>query len=161
MRTKTIAILAVAAVLLGGVIFAIAQRAMSHRSGGHGPFGGERGLMTMMNRLDLSVEQQAKVKEILSANRSTVQPIREQLRAGQEKLAALKGSFDEEAVSAIAADQGKLMAQLIVARQRVKSEIFSVLNDEQKAKAEEMRLGMRDQFKDRMRFRRMSEPERE
>ena len=41
-------------------------------------------------------------------------------------------------VSQIAAEQGQLSAQLIVEKERVKSQIFAILTDEQKAKAVEL-----------------------
>jgi hypothetical protein len=40
------------------------------------------------------------------------------------------------------------MAQMIVARQHVKSQIFAILTDEQKAKAEQLHEGMMKRFKD-------------
>ena len=72
------------------------------------------------------------------------------MKANHQKLADLKGNFDEAAVTEVAKNQGDLMAQMIVARQRVKSEIFAILTDEQKAKAEQLHEGMMKRFKDRM-----------
>jgi protein CpxP len=149
MRKRTIAILAVAAVLVVGGIFTFAQRAM-HR-GGFGMHGGP-GAMMALKALDLTDDQKAKVKEIFEANKQTMQPIREQLKANHEKLAAMKGSFDEAQVSAVAKEQGDLTAQMVVARQRIKSQIFAVLTDEQKAKAEQMRESMKERFQKRMNF---------
>lgn len=149
MKKKTIAILAVAAILVIGGVFAIAQRAMHKGFGGHGMRGGEQGVMMMLRRLDLTSDQQAKVKEILDANKGTVQPIREQLKANHEKLAALGGNFDEGQVTAIAKEQGDLMSQMIVARQKVKSQIFAILSDEQKAKAEQLRQEMKERFQNK------------
>ena len=148
MKKKTIAILAVAAILVIGGVFAFAQRAMHKGFGGHG-MRGEQGAMMMLQHLDLTSEQQAKVKEIFEANKGTVQPLREQLKANHEKLAALGGTFDEGQVTAIAKEQGDLMSQMIVARQKVKSEIFALLTDEQKAKAEQFRNRMKQHFQDR------------
>ena len=131
MKRKTIAILAVAAILVIGGVFAIAQRAAHKGFGGHG-MRGEQGAMMMLRRLDLTSDQQAKVKEIFEANKGTVQPLREQLKANHEKLAALGGDFDEGQVTAIAKEQGDLMSQMIVARQKVKSQIFAILTDDQR-----------------------------
>jgi Spy/CpxP family protein refolding chaperone len=147
MRKRTIAILAVAALLVVGGIFTFAQRTM-HR-GGFGMHGGH-GAMMALKALDLTDDQKAKVKEIFETNKQTMQPIREQLKANHEKLAAMKGNFDEVAVSAIAKEQGDLTAQMIVARQRVKSQIFAILTDEQKAKAEHMRDTIKERFEKRM-----------
>ena len=149
MKRKTIVILAVAVVLVIGGVFAIAQRAVHRGFGGHG-MRGEQGAMMMLRRLDLTSDQQAKVKEIFEANKGTVQPLREQLKANHDKLAALGGSFDEGQVNAIAKEQGELMSQMIVARQKVKSQIFAILTDEQKAKASQLQQEMKQHFHDRM-----------
>jgi len=148
MIKKSLVILAVVTVLVIGGIFALAQRARHHGFGRPGMHG--RGVMMALRALDLTDEQKTKVKEIMEASKSTVQPIHEQMKANHEKLADLKGNFDETAVTEIADSQGDLTAQLIVTRQRVKSEIFAILTDEQKAKAEQLHEGMMNRFKDRM-----------
>jgi len=148
MKRKTITILAIAAILVIGGIFAIAQRAMHKGFGGHGMRG--QGVMLMLRRLDLTSDQQAKVKEIFEANKGTVQPLREQLKANHEKLDSLGGNFDEGQVTAIAKEQGELMSQLIVDRQKVKSQIFAILTDEQKVKAAQLQQEMKQRFQDRM-----------
>ena len=149
MKKKTIAILAVAAILVIGGVFAIAQRAVHKGFGGYGMRGGQRAMM-MLKHLDLTDDQRAKVKDIFEANKGTVQPIFAELKANHEKLAALGGSFDEGQVTAIAKAQGELMSQLIVARQTVKSQIFAILTDDQKAKAAQMQQEMKQRFQNRM-----------
>ena len=144
MKTKTIAILAVSAVLLIGGMLAVAQRVM--QKGMHGP---GRGPMMMFRQLNLTDDQKAKVKEIFEANKGTVQPLREQLKANHEKIAALNGSDDAQ-LQTLAKQQGDLMAQMIVAREHVKSQVFAILTDEQKAKANELRDQMKQRFQDRM-----------
>jgi len=151
MRKNTIAILGVMAVLVIGGMFAIAQRTMHHGAGGRGmQRRGEMALIKFLGRLDLTDEQKGKVKEILESNKGTVQPIRDELRTNHEKLAVLGGNFDEQQVSTIAKEQGELMSQLIVARQRVKSQIFAILSDDQKAKAEQIRQDLKTRFRDKM-----------
>src|SRR5690349_16607673 len=105
MKTKTIAILAAAAVLLIGGMFAVAQRVMQR--GMHGP---GHGPMMMFRQLNLTDDQKAKVKEIFEANKGTVQPLREQLKANHDKIAALNGSDDAQ-LQTLAKQQGDLMAQ--------------------------------------------------
>ena len=148
MKRKTITILAVVAILVIGGVFAIAQRAMHKGFGGHGMHG--QGAMMMLRRLDLTSDQQAKVKEIFEANKGTVQPLREQLKANHEKLASLGGNFDEGQVTAIAKQQGELMSQMIVARQKVKSQIFAILTDDQKAKAAQLQQEIKQHFQNRI-----------
>jgi len=144
MKTRTIAILAASAVLLVGGMFVVAQRVM-HKSM-HGP---GRGPMMMFRQLDLTDDQKGKVKEIFEANKGTVQPLMEQLKANHERIAALNGSDDAQ-LQTLAKQQGDLIAQMIVAREHVKSQVFAILTDEQKAKAEQMRDQMKQRFQDRM-----------
>jgi len=146
MNKKMIAILAVAAILVIGGVFAIAQRAIHDRQGMHGR---QRPALMMLRKLDLTADQQAKVKQIFEDNKTVVQPIREQLKANRENLADMKGNFDEAQVLQIAKSQGDLTAQLIVARQKVKSQIFAILTDEQKAKADQLRQDMKQRFQER------------
>jgi len=146
MNKKMIAILAVAAILVIGGVFAIAQRAIHGRQGMHGR---QRPALMMLRKLDLTADQQARVKQIFEDNKTVVQPIREQLKANRENLADMKGTFDEAQVSQIAKSQGDLTAQLIVARQKVKSQIFAILTDEQKAKADQLRQDMKQRFQER------------
>ena len=144
MKTRTIAILAASAVLLVGGMFAVAQRVM-HKSM-HGP---GRGPMMMFRQLNLTDDQKGKVKEIFEANKGTAQPLMEQLKANHERIAALNGSDDAQ-LQTLAKQQGDLIAQMIVAREHVKSQVFAILTDEQKAKAEQMRDQMKQRFQDRM-----------
>ena len=145
MKTRTIAILGVTAMLLLGGMFAVSQKMMGE------DLANRRGSAAMMMReLDLTDDQKAKVKDIMESNRASVQPILEAMKANHEKLAALKGSFDESQVAAIAEAQGDLTGQMIVARQRVKSQIFGILTDDQKAKAAQLHQAMEQRIEDRM-----------
>ena len=136
--------MAASAVLLVGGMFVVAQRVM-HKSM-HGP---GRGPMMMFRQLNLTDDQKGKVKEIFEANKGTAQPLMEQLKANHEKIAALNGS-DEAQLQTLAKEQGDLMAQMIIEREHVKSQVFAILTDEQKAKAEQMRDQMKQRFQDRM-----------
>lgn len=149
MKTRTIAILTLATVVLVGGMFAVGQHVVRGVSRGRG---GERGPIMALRGLNLTDDQRAKVKEILDANGSTIEPIREQMKTAHEKLAALNGNFDEAQVSAIAREQGALTAELIIARERVKSQIFAILTDDQKAKAAQIQRDMQQRFQNRTKF---------
>jgi protein CpxP len=144
MKTRTIAILAASAVLLVGGMFVVAQRVMQK-----GMYGRGHGAMMMFRQLNLTDDQKAKVKEIFEANKGTAQPLMEQLKANHEKIAALNGSDDAQ-LQTLAKQQGDLLAQMIVAREHVKSQVFAILTDEQKAKAAQVKDQMKQRFQDRM-----------
>ena len=138
MKKVVVGIIAVA-VIATGVLLIFSQRAGGKRMG-HGPgHGGER-VAGMLRELDLSDEQKTQVKEIFDSSKERTEPIREAMKANREKLeqATANGAFDEAAVTALANEGASLSAQATVARFRVKSQVFAVLTDEQKAKAVEM-----------------------
>ena len=70
-----------------------------------------------------------------------MKPMFQQLKAGREQLDALikSGPFDEAKVRSIAKAQADTLADMIVAKQRMKSKIYAVLTPEQHAKAEKLR----------------------
>ena len=105
----------------------------------------------MFRGLDLTDAQKTQVKQIMESSKATAKPIREQMKANQQKLAQLaeNGNFDEAQVQAIAAQQGNLTAQMIVEKEKIKSQMFAVLTDEQKAKAAEMKAQMKQRFEQR------------
>lgn len=150
---KTIIGILTAAVLAAGVIFAVGQAAGEQGPRKFGKRGGHhRGGSGMMFRgLDLTDEQKAKVKELQTASRTSLQPTREALRANRQKMQELtaNGAFDEAQVTALANEQAALQAKMIVERQRTKAQFFSLLTDEQKAKAAEMKAkrGERGKFR--------------
>ena len=98
--------------------------------------------------------------EIVEQSKTAVEPTKLQMREGRAKLADLSrsGTFDQAQVEALATEQGKLMAGMIVERQKTRAAIFSLLTDEQKAKAAEMHNKMEERGKNRRGHRRnMSE----
>ena len=145
--------IAAAVILTTASIFVIAQR--SGGKGGHefgrGPGGHRGGIEMALRGLDLTGEQKAKVKEITEAAKTTAEPLMEQTRANHEKIRSLgtDGKFDQAQVEALAAEQGNLTAKMIVEKEKVKAQIFALLTDEQKAKAETMRSKFEEKFKQR------------
>ncbi len=162
MRKLTVAILSIVLVAMGAMFIFAQDGATNNKDGkredgkrGHfGKRGGRhRGGHGMMLRgLDLTDEQKAQVKSILQTSKETSKPIREQVKANRQKLQTLSenGNFDEAQVQAIAAQQGNLSAQMIVQKEKVKSQIFNVLTPEQKAKAAEMKANFKQKMQERM-----------
>ncbi len=151
MKKALIAILALV-IVAAGVMFAVGQRSPEGKKAGWGKRGGHhRGMGMAFRGLDLTDEQKAQVKQLRAASREGVQPIREALKANREKMNSLteNGAFDEAQVTALANEQAGLSARMIVERQRVKSRMFSILTDEQKAKMAEMKAKRGERQKSR------------
>ncbi len=154
---KTIIGIVGAAILALGAIFVVGQqRANSgEHFGGKGHGRGHHGKMGMaLKGLDLTNEQKAKVKEIFEASRTAVEPLMEQMKANHAKIRDLgtNGSFDQAAVEAIANEQGSITAKLIIEKEKAKSQVFAILTDEQKAKAEVRRTKFEEKMKSRKHF---------
>ncbi len=154
MKKLTVAILSIVLVAMGAMfIFAQDKTGKADGKRGFGKRGHHRGGMGMMFRgLDLTDEQKAQMKSIRQASKETAKPIREQMKANRQKLQTLSesGTFDQSQVQAIAARQGSLMAQMIVEKEKVKSQIFNILTPEQKAKAAEMKAQFQQKREERM-----------
>ena len=137
-------------VLATGAIFVTAQK-RAHTGGPEfGPGHGTHFIGMALRGLDLTDEQKAKVKEIMDASRTNVEPLMQQLRDNHAKISGLgtDGTFDQAAVEALATEQGSITAKLIVEKEKAKAQVFAILTDEQKAKAAEMRQKFEERFKD-------------
>lgn len=142
-----------ASILALGAIFVVGQQKMNNGEHGRGFGRGQHRQMGMMLKgLDLTDDQKAKVKEIMEAGRTSVQPLMEQMKANHVKIRDLgtSGTFDQAAVEAIANEQGSITAKLIIEKEKAKAQIFALLTDEQKAKAAEKRANFEEKMKGRM-----------
>lgn len=150
-----------------GAVFVFGQKADGKRDGkafgergnhaGRGMRGG-KGMGHMFRGLDLTDAQKEQMKAIAEASRESSKTLHDQLRANREQLAKVteNGAFDEVQVQALAQQAGVLHAQMIVAKERVKSQMFAILTPEQKAKAAELK----EQSKQRMEARKAKFAER-
>jgi periplasmic protein CpxP/Spy len=150
MKKAIIAIIALA-VLAAGVIFAVGQTAPKNdrswgRRGGH-----HRGTGMAFRAIGLTEDQKAKLKELRAASRTNIKQVREALKANRAKMGTLtaNGAFDEAQVTTLANEQAGLQAKLIVERQRMKSQFFAILTDEQKAKLAEIKAKAGERRKER------------
>src|ERR1043165_7042773 len=127
----TAIVLAVAAGLTASVYAQAPHRGFGHGSGGM--------LNHMTKELNLTEEQQSQVKSILDGERSRTKPLIEQLRqneqAQNQQNLKTGGSFDDLHVRTFANNQAQIMRDLIIEKQRTKSQIYSVLTPDQRQKA--------------------------
>ena len=136
-RTTTTAL----CVLATGGLVLCAYAASAHGGSGRGGMGGERQIERMAERLDLDDAQLASVRAIVDSYRAEQRALRDQLRDGRAQIRGLgaTGEYNEEEVRALADAQGDSMADLIVLKTQMFSEIAAVLSDEQREALAEMR----------------------
>ena len=112
--------------------------ASAYAQGAQQGFGGRHGrrLQRMMRELNLSEAQQTQIRNILADERTRTKPLREKLRQNQQaEVVKVDGSFDDTQVRAFANNQAQIMRDLIIEKQRTKSQIYSVLTPDQRQKA--------------------------
>ena len=90
--------------------------------------------------LDLTDTQQAQVKDILAKEKPSIRPLIQQLEQAHQQMNQLEqaGTFDEAKVRAVANQQSQTMTELLVQKARIKSELMTVLTQEQKDKIVKM-----------------------
>src|SRR5690349_13949698 len=124
----TAILLAVAAGLTASVFAQAPQRGFGHRNGWM--------LKHMTRELNLTEAQQAQIKGILADSQAKTNPLQQQLRQNEQaENAAVNGNFDETQARAFANKQAQIMSDLMVEKQRTKSQIYSVLTPDQRQKA--------------------------
>src|SRR5579884_1364804 len=121
-------LLAVAAGLTASVFAQSPNRGFGHRKGWM--------LKQMTKQLNLTEAQQAQIKTIMADGRTRTKPLMEQLRQNEQaQNAAVNGNFDEAQARAFAGKQAQIMTDLVVEKQKTKSQIYSVLTPDQRQKA--------------------------
>jgi len=108
--------------------------------GGHKGIAGLERLEARLERVNLSDEQRAQVRAVIDAARPGFRKVADSLRAHRKEMRGVMRSdaYDEGAVRRVADRQGELVAEMIVLRSKVKSQVAAVLTEEQR---QELRKG--------------------
>jgi len=157
-RIKTVAIATLSAIALAASI-AVAQTVTTDQSnqqgtsterhggfrGEHKGWGGMRG--GMFKQLNLTADQQAKIKQIRESFATQNKPLHDQLRAKRQELrqASEGGTFNEALATQKLTEMASLEAKVMGERFKLHQEMLSVLTPEQKAQLEQSKA----QFKAR------------
>ena len=148
-KVKLLAIASLSAVVLAASI-AVAQSVKTEtqdgngsRRGGHGEGmkRGHRGGGALFNRLNLTDDQKARLKQIRESFASTNKPLHEQLRAKRQELRQLNegGTFNEALATQKLKESAALQAKVMGARFQLHQEMLSVLTAEQKAQLDQLK----------------------
>lgn len=148
----------VAALAIGsvtGVAHAQGARDGKERMGpGRGGPGG-RGMSLLrelgLRQLDLSDAQQEQVRGILQSHEASFREIGDRQRAAHQNLyaAVSAASFDEAAIRARSAEVAAVQADAAVLRGKVRSEVWSILTNEQQQKAAELKTKVAERAEQR------------
>jgi periplasmic protein CpxP/Spy len=144
----------VAVVLCGTLMISYAQQTdnTSPKAAWAGHRHGDR-MAYMAKELNLTDAQKAQIKSIMQANRTSSRPLMQQMAQNRQAMltATSGGAFDQAKVSALANQQAQLMAQMIVQKEFIKSQIYTqVLTPEQRATADQMRQKQMTRINERL-----------
>jgi periplasmic protein CpxP/Spy len=92
----------------------------------------------MLKNLNLTADQKTQAREIRQTTRTAVQPIRQQLQAGRQALAAAVKSGDSAQIQTLSTAQGALQGQALAIRSGAMAKFYAILTPDQKTKAEQM-----------------------
>ena len=153
-KVKVLAIASLSAVVLAASI-AVAQSVKTEsqegKGGRHGWHGEGmkrgRGGDGLFERLNLTDDQKARLKQIRESFATTNKPLMEQLRAKRQELrqASEGGTFNEALATQKLTEMAGLEAKLMGARFQIHQQELAVLTAEQKAQLDQLKT----QFKDR------------
>lgn len=93
-----------------------------------------------LRQLNLSDDQRAQVKEIFANEKPNLKPLMQQeFQAHQQMLQLVtSGNFDPAKAAAIASQESQTHVQVEVEHAKIASQIYQLLNSDQKAKVADM-----------------------
>jgi len=116
-------------------------------------FGRHNGWMLkhMTKQLNLTEAQQTQIKGIMAGEKTRIKPLMQQLRQNEQaENANINGTFDENQARAFAGKQAQLTADLIVEKERMRSQVYAVLTPEQRQKALQLMQERQQRRQERM-----------
>ena len=146
-RAATVVVLMAGAMAMGQTVTPV-RYGEGHRPGMRG--GSMIGFM--IHRLELTDAQRAQIKQIMSQARPAMKPLMQQMAQGRQQLLQLElsGTFDEAAARTLANQQTQTMADMIVQRAKVESQVIAVLTPDQKTKLNQMVAEHQQRMQERM-----------
>lgn len=141
---RPILIVAAAGLALAvGIAFAQTENGPMHHEmhgGMHGHMMGGPEFGMFLHQLNLTDDQKAQVKQIFQNEKPTIKPLHQQ--EGQLHMQIMKliasDKFDPKAAAALASQESQVHMQMEVEHAKIGSQIYQLLNSDQKAKVADM-----------------------
>ena len=144
MKKSLIALVAVGAFLVGALGSGVVHAA--------GEFQTMRGgflARHIADDLNLTGDQRAQIKTILTGERPTIQALVQKIQQDNEQLHS-KTAYDDAFVRSMAQQESTTLADAIVEREKIRSEIFAVLTADQQQKLNQISSEVRATVEDRL-----------
>jgi protein CpxP len=127
-------------IILAAIFMALAAALATSAFGQHSGMGFRRhnGFMLkhMAKQLNLTEAQKTQIKGIMADEKTKIMPMMQQLRQNEQaENAKANGTFDENQARTFASKQAQLMTDLIVEKERTRSQVYALLTPEQRQKA--------------------------
>jgi Spy/CpxP family protein refolding chaperone len=123
-------------------------------------FGRNNGWMLkhMAKQLNLTEAQQTQIKGIMADEKTKIKPMMQQLRQNEQaENANVNGTFDENQARTFANKQAQLMTDLIVEKERMRSQVYALLTPEQRQKALQLMQERQQHRQERMSMKKQAE----
>jgi protein CpxP len=153
-------------IILAAIFMALAAGLAATASAQHKGMGFSRNngwmLKHMIKQLDLTEAQQTQIKGIMASEKTKIKPMMQQLRQNQQaEDASMNGTFDENQARAFANKQAQLMTDLIVEKERMRSQVYAVLTPEQRQKALQLMQERQQHRQERMNMKKQAEQQQQ
>ena len=102
-----------------------------------------------MQALNLTDAQRAQAKAIFQKARTSVQPVRQELRQNHQAMLEAVHNDNEAAIRTLSRAQADLRSQVVASRNVALAQFYKILTPEQRAKADQMHQAMRQRFEQR------------
>jgi len=132
-------------VMAGGMFIAAAQQQPATPPQGHMSRGAR-----IANYLGLSDTQQAQAKAEFQAERSAIEPVRQQLKQVRQQMFQAIQANDTARINQLGTEAGVLQGQLMAARTSAIAKIYTTLTPDQKAKADQLPAHLKQMRQRRM-----------
>jgi protein CpxP len=105
-----------------------------------------------LRQLNLTDDQKAQVKQIFQSERANIKPLMQQERTAHEAMTQLitSGSFAEDKATAIATQEAQTHVRMQVEHAKIASQIYQLLNADQKAKVAQIISQRQQRMQERM-----------
>jgi Spy/CpxP family protein refolding chaperone len=104
---------------------------------------------SIAQKLNLTDAQRKEFHTIFDQAHQTAMPIRGELKANREALAAAVKADRTAEIQQLAATRGKLVGQMTAIYAEARAKFYQTLTPEQRTKADQMRSEFRQQMRDR------------
>jgi Spy/CpxP family protein refolding chaperone len=140
-------IIAAAACLTIGAVATLAAGAQSNDDNGFLT----RGFIVrrIEHKLNITAPQRAQIKTILQTEKPAIQALVVRVHEENQQLTA-KDTFDEQYVRTFAQQHAATMTDVLVEREKVRTEVLQVLTPEQREKVKKFRAAMSDRLANRL-----------